>query len=402
MPNSLPSITTPPPQENGDEGNIEKSIAAKQPSPIIWNSKNPFPAKLIAVRDLNGKSSSKQTVHVEFSLEDSGLTYEAGDAMAVWPTNCPDEVQEIISLIKADPDISVVVKNQPCRLFDAMFERLDIHQITTKLLRSFTQIPNELELHRFIEGKTIKSFTEWHLVDLLEKFPMAIDPQLLVDVLRPMRPRLYSIASSINAHRNQVHLTVAAVRYHQNGRPRKGVTSVFLAERLAIGGTAKSFIHRASHFRVPTNNDAPMIMVGPGTGIAPFRAFLQERQARQATGPNWLFFGDQHRQGDFLYEQELLAMQQAGLLTKLDTAFSRDQTEKIYVQHRMREKGAELWRWLQEGAHFYICGDASRMANDVTLALHEIIMEHGQLNDPQAKQYIADMTSNHRFQRDVY
>ncbi len=241
------------------------------------------------------------------------------------------------------------------------------------------------------------------LLDVLRRHPSArIDAEELASLLSPLQPRLYSISSSLRAHPEEVHLTVGVVRYEKGDRLRKGVASTYLAERLAPGAEVRVFVHPSHRFQLPDDGDTPMIMVGPGTGIAPFRAFLEERQAVNTRGKNWLFFGDQSRATDFLYEEELRDFQQCGLLTRLDTAFSRDQAEKVYVQNRMLERARELWDWLEEGAHFYVCGDAKRMATDVDRALQQVIAEQGDLSAEAAKDYVANMTRTGRYQRDVY
>jgi sulfite reductase (NADPH) flavoprotein alpha-component len=241
------------------------------------------------------------------------------------------------------------------------------------------------------------------LLDLLVAFPSARPPlDELVAALSPLQPRLYSIASSPKAHGSEIHLTVGVVRYARNGRARKGVASTFLAERAAPSGDLKGFVQKAHGFRLPASGDTPIVMIGPGTGVAPFRGFLAERQAAGARGRNWLFFGEQRRDHDFLYRDELETWSRDGVLTRLDTAFSRDQEDKIYVQHRMRENARELWSWLEAGAHVYVCGDAKRMARDVDQALTEVAATQGQLSAADAKAYVARLTREHRYQRDVY
>jgi sulfite reductase (NADPH) flavoprotein alpha-component len=240
------------------------------------------------------------------------------------------------------------------------------------------------------------------IVDLLRLLPSPYGFGEFVAVLRKLSPRLYSIASSSKAHKAEVHLTVSALRYESHGRRRKGVASTYLADRVDDRACVKVFVQPSHGFRLPKNGDAPMIMVGPGTGIAPFRAFLEERQTCGARGKNWLFFGEQKRTCDFLYEEQLTAWQKEGHLTRLDVAFSRDQVEKIYVQHLMLEKAAEVWAWLQEGAHFYVCGDASRMARDVDTALHQIAECAGSLSSDEAKEFVKRLKAEKRYQRDVY
>lgn len=236
---------------------------------------------------------------------------------------------------------------------------------------------------------------------MLHEHPASLSADELLGVLKRMQPRLYSISSSPKAHAGEVHLTVSAVRYDNGRRKRKGVSSTFLADR-AHDADVPLFVQKSAHFRPPRHGDTPMIMVGPGTGVAPFRGFLHERRARGDTGRNWLFFGEQHAATDFYYREELEGMSRSGLLNRFDTAFSRDQHDKVYVQDRMREQGAELWSWLQDGAHFYVCGDASRMAKDVDAALREIVARHGGLTDERAAEYVSSLARDKRYLRDVY
>jgi sulfite reductase (NADPH) flavoprotein alpha-component len=293
----------------------------------------------------------------------------------------------------------------------ALLERLSLAMPSRKTLELFatrTTDPTErTALERLLAPEAKESLTaflrEREFVDLLAEFPRArLSPQEFVDQLRRLMPRLYSIASSLRAHPAEVHLTVAVVRYTTNGRPRAGVCSSFLADRVAVGRTVVPVFVSHSHFGLPESADTDVIMIGPGTGVAPFRGFLEERAATGAAGRNWLFFGDQHRATDFLYEEDFVSFQRRGVLARLDTAFSRDQAHKIYVQDRMRENGAELWRWLAAGAHFYVCGDAKRMAPDVEQALQEIVAQHGGMDTAAAADYVKSLRREKRYQRDVY
>ncbi len=327
-----------------------------------WSKKRPFPAKLIANDTLNAPGSAKDTHHIAFSLTGSGLTYEVGDALGVFVQNCPEVVDAVIAAHGFDPNTQVGSKT----LHEALLTDYEVRSLLGKTPES---------------GLTLDSFLE---------------------NLRKLQPRLYSIASSIKAHPDEVHLCVGAVRYTTDGVAQKGVASTFLSDRLALGDTTGIYFHAANHFRLPTDLTKPVIMVGPGTGIAPFRAFLEEREATKATGKNWLFFGDQKRAIDFLYHDQIIAWVQSSHLTRLDTAFSRDQEEKIYVQTRMLQAASELWQWLEEGAHFYVCGDAKRMAKDVDDALHHIIETQGGKTADEATAYVADMKKTKRYARDVY
>jgi len=362
-----------------------------------FSRSNPFAAKLIESRSLNGPGSSKDTRHVIIGLAGSGISYKPGDALGVFPENCPDLVDEILRALGVEARLD---------LRTSLTRELSLARPTDDLLERLVESASDPDeagsLSRLRDGDD-----EWidtaDLLDVLLRHPSAhLDADQLVSMLAPLQPRLYSISSSLRAHPEEVHLTVGSVRYTKEGRARKGVASTFLADRLPVGGELRVYVHPSHRFQVPNSGDAPMIMVGPGTGIAPFRAFLEERHAAGASGKNWLFFGDQSRATDFLYEAELGKFQRSGLLTRLDLAFSRDQAEKIYVQDRMRERAKELWGWLEEGAHFYVCGDAKRMASDVDRALHQVVANQGGLSAEAAKAYVAAMTKTGRYQRDVY
>ena len=331
-------------------------------SDTAWSKKKPFPAKLLQNTNLNVTGSSKDTRHIAFSLTGSGLTYEVGDALGVFVQNCPEVVDSVIAAHGFDPSAQVGTKT----LRDALLTDYEVRSLLGKAPEA---------------GLTLTAFLE---------------------NLRKLQPRLYSIASSVKAHPDEVHLCVGAVRYSSDGIAHKGVASTFLADRLQLGETTGIYFHAANHFRLPSDLTKPVIMVGPGTGIAPFRAFLEEREATKAPGKNWLFFGDQKRSSDFLYHDQIIAWVQSGHLTRLDTAFSRDQEEKIYVQTRMLQAASELWQWLQEGAHFYVCGDAKRMAKDVDDALHHIIETQGNKTAEEAAAYVAQMKKEKRYARDVY
>ena len=367
-----------------------------------------FPAPLLTNRKLNGNGSSKDTRHFEFSLEGSGLSYEAGDALGVLPTNCPGLVGEIVRSLDCRGTEPVPGKDgQPVPLADALLGHYEITKIPQPFLQAMAQRSGDADLLKLttpgVNGELTKFLWGREIIDLLLACPsVKFEPMEFVGLLRKLQPRLYSISSSPKAHAGQVHLTTAIVRYDSLGRPRKGVCSAYLAERVSPGGAVPVFVHHNKQFRPPPDPARPMIMVGPGTGIAPFRAFLQERQAAGANGRNWLFFGDQHAATDFLYREELESMQRAGALARFDTAFSRDQAQKVYVQDRMLEHAPELFAWLEEGAHFYVCGDAKRMAKDVDAALHEVIVHAGGRTPEQAAEYVRQLQAAKRYQRDVY
>lgn len=368
-----------------------------------YSKRNPFPASILTVRNLNGAGSAKEVNHVEFSLEGSGLNYEAGDALGVMPQNCPALVADVLLALGCDGEEAVPTPAGEMPLRRALTECYDLGKPTAELLALAPPVRAGLSRDEDPGSRDKPAPTgHHHVIDVLIAAPAKPAPQDLVAKLKKLQPRLYSISSSPKAHPGQVHLTVGAVRYEQDGRARKGVCSTFLAERGVATGKVGVFIHSNPVFRPPADGTKPMIMVGPGTGIAPFRAFLEERRATGATGKNWLFFGDQKASSDFLYRDELLGMKESGLLARLDLAFSRDQAEKIYVQHRMIEEAAELYAWLEAGAHFYVCGDASHMAKDVDAALHQVIEKAGGMTPEAAAAYVQALKAAKRYARDVY
>jgi sulfite reductase (NADPH) flavoprotein alpha-component len=387
-------------------GNGANGAARPTSEESAYGKSNPFPAKLLKNVLLNKDGSSKEVRHYEIGLNGSGLTYEAGDALGVVPVNCHELVADLITALKARPDDNVKLGDNIIALSEALTHQLDINKPSQELLAAVAKATPQSELAALLVPEKRDDLKKWlwgrHVIDLLHLLPEPMPVTDFVKLLKKQAPRLYSISSSPKAHPGEVHLTVSAVRYESHGRVRKGVASTFLADRVGDADYVKVFVQPSHGFKTPANGDTPMIMVGPGTGIAPFRAFLEERQATGAKGKNWLFFGDQTRDSDFLYEEQLTAWQKDGFLTRLDLAFSRDQQEKIYVQNRMLENSAELWSWLEAGAHFYVCGDASRMAKDVDAALHTIIEKHGGKSADEAKAYVAKLKSDKCYQRDVY
>ncbi|MEX0295447.1 molybdopterin-dependent oxidoreductase [Pseudomonas putida] len=360
------------------------------------SKQRPWAATLLENNLLSGPGSSKETRQLVFDIQGSGFTYAAGDALGVWPRNCPALVEELLALMQQDGKTQVQLKGQPpMPLAQALESHLEIARVTPQQLQVFSQQADDLR--HLLQPERKAALQDWlwgrQLVDVLRAFAQDLPLATWLDLLKPLQPRLYSISSSPLAHPGQVHLTVSTVRYGQ----RKGVCSSFLADR---GQAAKVaiFPQASRHFRLPDDDDVPLIMIGPGTGIAPFRAFLEEREARGAKGENWLFFGEQYAATDFYYQEQLQAWQASGHL-RLDTAFSRDQAEKIYVQQRMREQGAQVWQWLEAGAYFYVCGDAQRMAKDVDAVLREIIAEHGGVD---ADAYVEGLSKAKRYRRDVY
>lgn len=374
---------------------------------VKYSRKNPYPSELTERVMLNGEGSAKETIHLEFNLEGSGLEYQTGDALAVVPHNAEDVVNSIIETSKLDPEAPVSIKDKEVSLREALTRQLDITAISLPVLKRYNEIVKDAKLTAMLDPAKKADLQAYlhgrEIIDVLNDFPAKeITANALVGIMRKLPPRLYSIASSPKAHPGEVHLTVGVVRYDAHGRQRKGVCSTYLSDRISEGDKADVFVTANKHFKIPADNDAPMIMVGPGTGIAPFRAFVEERKAIGAKGKNWLFFGDQHYLTDFLYQTEWQEYLADGVLTKLDLAFSRDQKDKVYVQDRMRENSAELYAWLEKGASFYVCGDASRMATDVDLALHEIIEKEGGKTSEDAAAYVKKLKTDKRYLRDVY
>jgi sulfite reductase (NADPH) flavoprotein alpha-component len=380
--------------------------AHSAPAASGWSKTNPFPARLLARKLLNHPGSAKEVYHHEISLEGSGLAYEPGDALGVMPKNCPALVNALLAALQCSGDEPVKTGETTQPLREALAGCYEITKPPAEVLTAVARAAPDCELAALLAPARADDLKKWlwgrDLLDVLALLKTPFTHGELLPLLRKLAPRLYSISSSPRAHPGQVHLTVAAVRYDAHARGRKGVASTFLADRAGADATMGVFVQPSHGFKLPAGGDTPVIMVGPGTGIAPFRAFLEERQAVGAKGRNWLFFGDQKYATDFLYEEQLTAWQKSGHLTRLDLAFSRDQAEKIYVQDRMREHAALLWSWFQDGAHFYVCGDASRMAKDVDAALHQVFETAGGLSADDAKTAVAKLKTDKRYQRDVY
>ena len=354
-----------------------------------FDKNSPFIATLMVADKLSSDESAKTVNHIEISLAGGTeeLDYAVGDALGVWPVNCGEEVQAILKATGLKGSETVELKAGPASLRAALLTKLDITTVNAKTLEAWGLESSE---------------ENGQVIDVLTKSKPELTAQTLAEGLRPLQPRLYSIASSPKAHPGEVHLTVGEVHYELNGSARKGVASTFLGGRLSLGGSVGVYLQRSAHFHIPANDDAPLIMIGPGTGIAPFRAFLEEREAREAKGKNWLFFGDQHEAKDYLYRDQIEDWSESGLLTNLSLAWSRDTAEKIYVQTKIKEQGADFYAWLEEGGYIYICGDASRMAADVDKAIREVIAEHGGLDESGVNAYMDKLVAEHRYQRDVY
>ena len=372
----------------------------------VFNRKNPYPAKLLVNRIVTALNSSKETRHYEISIAGYGLSYEAGDALCVIPSNCPDLVAEILKAINCKGDEVEPVNGELLPLSEALGSYFEIKLPSKDLLEEIANRSGDQEFNLLLSGDKDKLADYlWgrDILDLLLQFPaVEFSAAEFIRLLKPLQHRAYSISSSGKKYPESVHLTVASVRYQAYDRQHKGVCSTYLADLVKEDTDLKIFFSPNNSFRVPNDDSLPMIMVGPGTGIAPFRAFLQEREFRQATGKNWLFFGDRNAETDYIYREEIEAMQASGLLNRLDLAFSRDQVEKIYVQDRMKEHGAELYAWLEQGGYFFVCGDAYRMAKDVDQALHDIIREHGNKTILEAVDYVNQLKKDKRYVRDVY
>jgi sulfite reductase (NADPH) flavoprotein alpha-component len=379
------------------------AVPAAKTGSALGTRDRPALATLVDAHPLNRPGSDKDVRHVVFDLSTTDLTYEAGDSLGVFARKNPELVQSVLDRLGASGEEMVAFDGDALPLRQVLLSKVDIARPSDECLEFLaTRAFNEADVKGLIDlsrGEGREDLAEADLLDLLMAFP-SVMPSLpgLLKSLDRLQPRLYSIASSPKAHPREVHLTVSAVRWDDKQRKRTGVGSCYLADFAKPGDVIPIFVQKAHGFAPPVNDDLPIIMVGPGTGVAPFRAFLEEREARKAKGPNWLFFGDQKRTNDFLYEDQLADWQRRGVLTRLDLAFSRDQAEKIYVQHRMKEHGDELWRWLEEGAHFYVCGDAKRMAADVEKTLLEIASAKGK----DAKAWLDGLARAGRYQRDVY
>ena len=371
----------------------------------IWNRKNPYPATLRVNKLLSGEQSLKEIRHFEIDLGDSGITYDIGDALNIMPINDDELVKSI--LLRLNLSSELVLVGEDMKLADLLKYKYEISTPSRNFIAAIeVQAGDDLLSHVLNNGDKQALADYLWTKDVLDLLNLNQDIKFtgseFVGLLKPLQHRAYSISSSPKKHVGSVHLTVASVRWNSNDREHLGVCSTFLADRVDVNEKVGVFVSPNKAFRIPSNNDAPMIMVGPGTGIAPFRAFLEERHCIGAEGKNWLFFGDQTRSSDYIYEDELAALKDSGVLSRLDLAFSRDQDEKIYVQHKMSEHGEDLFEWLQNGGYFYVCGDATRMAKDVDQALCDIASKWGNLTADQAREYVNNLKREKRYLRDVY
>lgn len=391
-------------QSQGSAQVIPMAGFGAAPAQSQYTKQNPFAAELSVVQKITGRDSTKDVRHIEISLEGSDITYLPGDSLGVYFLNDEALVDETLTLLNIDGATEITLGEETLSIRTALIEKLELTQSYPGFVEKYAQATNNAELLKLVEDKAaMREYIEARQIfDIIKQNPSDISAQDLVNCLRKLQARLYSIASSQAEVEEEVHLTVGLVEFDAFGEKHFGGCSGYLAHRAEEGVQVKVFSEHNDNFRLPSDDNTPVIMVGPGTGIAPFRAFLQERDAREAEGENWLFFGNPHFTQDFLYQVEIQGYVKSGLLNKVDLAFSRDQAEKVYVQDRIREKGEEVFAWLEKGAHFYICGDANRMAKDVHQALIDIIKAHGGKDDEQAESYLKELRSNNRYQKDVY
>ncbi|EIF6083826.1 NADPH-dependent assimilatory sulfite reductase flavoprotein subunit [Salmonella enterica] len=390
-----PVVTSAQPVASGAVNDIHTSPYTKDA---------PLTATLSVNQKITGRNSEKDVRHIEIDLGDSGLRYQPGDALGVWYQNDPALVKELVELLWLKGDEPVTVDGKTLPLAEALEWHFELTVNTANIVENYATLTRSESLLPLVGDKAqLQHYAATTpIVDMVRFSPAQLDAQALIDLLRPLTPRLYSIASSQAETENEVHVTVGVVRYDIEGRARAGGASSFLADRVEEEGEVRVFIEHNDNFRLPANPQTPVIMIGPGTGIAPFRAFMQQRAAEGAEGKNWLFFGNPHFTEDFLYQVEWQRYVKEGVLSRIDMAWSRDQKEKIYVQDKLCEQGAELWRWINDGAHIYVCGDARRMAADVEKALLEVIAEFGGMDLESADEYLSELRVERRYQRDVY
>ncbi|EGT4370911.1 NADPH-dependent assimilatory sulfite reductase flavoprotein subunit [Cronobacter malonaticus] len=392
------------PKEAPSQAAITASGAVNLVDSTPYTKESPLTATLSVNQKITGRHSEKDVRHIEIDLGDAGLRYQPGDALGVWYQNDPALVQELLELLWLKGDEPVTVGEKTLPLSEALQWHFELTVNTAAIVENYATLTRSEALLPLVGDKAkLQDYAaRTPIVDMVRFAPAQLEAEQLTGLLRPLTPRLYSIASSQAEVENEVHITVGVVRFDIEGRPRAGGASSYLADRLEEDGEVRVFIEHNDNFRLPATPETPVIMIGPGTGIAPFRAFMQQREADGATGKNWLFFGNPHFTEDFLYQVEWQRYVKEGLLTRIDLAWSRDQDHKIYVQDKIREQGAELWRWIQEGAHLYVCGDANRMAKDVEQALLEVIAAYGGMDAEAADEYLSELRVERRYQRDVY
>ncbi|EKY3087047.1 NADPH-dependent assimilatory sulfite reductase flavoprotein subunit [Cronobacter dublinensis] len=392
------------PKETPSQAAFTSSGAVNLVDSTPYTKEAPLTATLSVNQKITGRHSQKDVRHIEIDLGDAGLRYQPGDALGVWYQNDPALVQELLELLWLKGDETVTVDGKTLTLSEALQWHFELTVNTAAIVENYATLTRSETLLPLVgdKAKLQHYAASTPIVDMVRFAPAQLEAGQLIGLLRPLMPRLYSIASSQAEVENEVHITVGVVRFEIEGRARAGGASSYLADRLEEEGEVRVFIEHNDNFRLPAAPETPVIMIGPGTGIAPFRAFMQQREADGATGKNWLFFGNPHFTEDFLYQVEWQRYVKEGLLNRIDLAWSRDQDHKIYVQDKIREQGAELWRWIQEGAHIYVCGDANRMAKDVEQALLEVIAAYGEMDAEAADEYLSELRVERRYQRDVY
>jgi sulfite reductase (NADPH) flavoprotein alpha-component len=370
---------------------------------VKYTRKKPLQTQLLTNQKITGRHSEKDIRHIEINLEDSGLTYQAGDSLGVWFKNSPELVTLLLQETSIEPQTEIEISGEKTTLQHALEHTYELTQLHPAFVQDYAELTNNADLRAIAtDAAALQAYiADRQIIDVIHEYPAPLTADALISTLRKLTPRLYSIASAQAEVEEEVHLTVGVVEYEAYGFHHLGGASGHLSQ-LQPGADISVYVEASDHFRLPPNLDTPIIMIGPGTGIAPFRAFVQERAATEATGDNWLFFGNPHFTEDFLYQTEWQTWMDEGILNKIDLAFSRDQTEKIYVQHRILEQAKELWNWIHRGAHIYICGDESRMAKDVHQALLTVIQEQGKQTPEQATETLDQLRRDGRYQKDVY
>ncbi len=393
-----------PELKNAQQGQVPQANVIPLTPRNAYSKTQPYTAKLIAAQKITGRDSNKDVRHIEIDLEGSGIHYQPGDSLGVWFSNDEQLVAQLLSALGIDPQSEVQFDDNAISIREALINHYELTQLHPGFVTTYAELTGNDELTELAQDKAaLRAYIdERQVIDVVLQNPAKLDATQFITALRKLTPRLYSIASSQQEVEEEVHLTVGVVGYEAFGQDHLGGASGFLGRRLQEDDSVRVYIEPNNNFRLPEDDSVPVIMIGPGTGIAPFRAFLQHRDNNGADGKNWLFFGNPHFAQDFLYQTELLDFKKRGVLTRLDVAFSRDQAQKVYVQDRLLENAQAVYQWLQDGAHIYICGDGNKMAKDVHLALLQIVKSQGQLDDEQAEQYLTDLRTNKRLQKDVY
>lgn len=379
-------------------------LTAIESETATFTKEKPFDAQVLEKVFLHGRGSKRQTLHVELSLENSGLTYEPGDSLGVFATNPPELVESVLNTVNLAPDVVVQTESGSSTLQETLFRNYELTQITPDVLNRFSQLTGNEKIKKILQSPdSVKDFVYGKdLVDLFTTFPEKLSAEQFVGLLRPIQPRLYSIASSQQAYPDEVHLSVGVVKYKDEKRLKTGLCSVFLSDRMHEDESVPVFVERNNNFRLPSDPATPIIMVGAGTGVAPYRAFVQQRELDEKRGKSWLVFGNRHSETEFLYQLEWQRHLREGSLTRMDVAFSRDGKERVYVQHRLQEQGKLLFDWLENGAHFYVCGDMKKMARDVHATLLDVVGKYGGLSNEAAEEYVLKLQQQKRYQTDVY